>query len=219
MTVDTQLPETTQTKETARIETFADGVFAIIITLMAFALRVPQQEELADGVTLLEVMASDWPSYLTFFVSFLTIGVMWINHHRMFASIKRTDHIFLLINVAFLFGVSIVPFSTALVAEYLQHREATTAMMVYNLVYILMALLFNAVWRYATWNNRLIEQTTNREIIEGIWRRYRFGPMLYVVPLLVAFIEPGASFFINLVLAVFWALPTSGEILRRSSAR
>jgi len=102
--------------ETARLETFADGVMAIAITLLILDVRVPPHAPGRLGAELL----GQWPAYGGYAVSFLTIGIMWVNHHRMFTVIGRTDHWFLMLNVLFLLGVAFVPFPTALVADALK---------------------------------------------------------------------------------------------------
>ena len=117
--------------DTARIEAFSDGVFAIAITLLVLDLKVPR--ELHEGQTLTSALAHQWPAYVAFVTSFLTILVMWINHHRMFTLIGRADDRLLIFNGLLLLGITVVPFPTSLVAEYLgqtvsaRRRWSTTA--------------------------------------------------------------------------------------------
>src|SRR5512132_2117231 len=105
--------EQEQEKETGRIEAFSDGVFAIAITLLVLDLKVPR--DLDEGVSLAQALLRQWPSYLAFIASFATIGVMWINHHKLFTLIKRSDDVLLILNVILLLGVTLTPFPTALV--------------------------------------------------------------------------------------------------------
>ena len=93
--------------DTSRLETFADGVFAIAITLLVLGIRIP-----AASDDLAKALAAQWPSFFAYVVSFLTIGIMWVNHHRMFTVNGRADHWFLMLNVLFLMGVAFVPFPT-----------------------------------------------------------------------------------------------------------
>src|SRR5262249_11394162 len=95
--------------ETARIEAFSDGVFAIAITLLILEIKIPQP---AQG-DLVVALLRQWPSYMAFFLSFAYIGIMWINHHRMFTLIKRSDDVLIILNLLLLFGVTAVPFPTA----------------------------------------------------------------------------------------------------------
>src|SRR5258707_7291898 len=103
-------------KETARVEAFSDGVFAIAITLLVLDLKVPRDVP-ADHLAA-ELLRS-WPSYGAFLVSFATIGIMWLNHHRLFTLIHRVDHALLVLNGLLLLTVTVVPFPTSLLAAYL----------------------------------------------------------------------------------------------------
>jgi len=103
-------------KETARIEAFSDGVFAIAITLLILEIKVPQEAGSEEALT--KALARQWPSYVAFLSSFATIGIMWINHHRLFTHIRRIDHGLLVLNSLLLLAVVVVPFPTALLAAH-----------------------------------------------------------------------------------------------------
>src|SRR5215831_1579384 len=134
---------TEEAKETARVEAFSDGVFAIAITLLVLDMKVPSAKDLPADARLVSALGRQWPTYLAYVTSFLTILIMWINHHRLFQNIKRTDQIFLMLNGLLLMGVTIVPFPTGLVAEYIRHREAGTAAAVYSGCFVVIAIFFN----------------------------------------------------------------------------
>ena len=134
--------------ETSRLETFADGVMAIAITLLILEVDVPHVEA---GASLAAALGRQWPSYAAYVVSFLTIGIMWVNHHHMFTLIQRTTHTFLVLNVVFLMAIAALPWPTALVAAYIRdagHRPVATA--VYGATMVVIAVMFNVVWRYAS---------------------------------------------------------------------
>ncbi len=101
------------TDDTARLETLADAVMAIAITLLILEVDVPKVE----GRSLGAALAHEWPSYAGFVVSFLTIGIIWVNHHHMFKLIARSTHAFLMLNVVFLMTICVLPWPTALVAS------------------------------------------------------------------------------------------------------
>jgi uncharacterized membrane protein len=100
--------------ETSRLETFADGVFAIAVTLLVLGIRVPEPTE-----ALTDALRRQWPEFLAYVVSFLTIGIMWVQHHRLFTLIRRSNSTFAMINVVFLMFVAFVPFPTAVLAQRL----------------------------------------------------------------------------------------------------
>src|SRR5204863_6829827 len=109
--------ETADEKETQRLEAFSNGVFAIAITLLVLEMKVPHDAGLGLGRALLD----GWPSYFGFLTSFATIGIMWINHHRIFRLVGRIDHTLLILNGLLLLGVTFVPYPTAVLATYLGH--------------------------------------------------------------------------------------------------
>src|SRR5689334_7838432 len=96
---------------TTRLETFADGVFAIAATLLIIDVTAD-----AHGSALGDELAHAWPQYLAYAVSFLTISIMWLNHHMCLELIDRADRRFLVFNVALLACIAFVPFPTRLVA-------------------------------------------------------------------------------------------------------
>src|SRR4030095_5462388 len=138
--------------ETARLEACSDGVFAIAITLLVLDLKVPR--ELGQERTLDQALVAQWPAYVAFLSSFLTILIMWVNHHRMFTLIGRADDRLLFYNGLLLLGVTLVPFPTSLVAEYLRHEGQRVAALVYNGTFIFLGMCFNMLWRRAAVGDR-----------------------------------------------------------------
>lgn len=194
----------TQLNETARVEAFSDGVFAIAITLLVLELKVPEAEEGGLGRALLE----QWPMYLAFLTSFATIGIMWLNHHRLFLMIARSTHSLIMLNLLLLLGVTVVPFPTALIARNLDKplNERIVAL-VYNGWFVLIAIAFNLLWRYASGGRRLLDPSVSDAELQAQSRQYMFGPLIYLVAWIVAFVSPVVSIAINLALALFFAFP------------
>jgi uncharacterized membrane protein len=192
------------TTETARLEAFSDGVFAIAITLLILEIKVPS----ADTAGLAAELSRQWPSFLAFFISFAFIGIMWINHHRLFTHIRQADDTLLLLNLALMFGVCVIPFTTALLAAQLGHPGARTAVVVYNSAYFGIALFFSLLWRYAaSRNGHMLAADVNREATDKIMQQYNYGPMAYAIAIALAWVSITASLMINLVLACFFAVP------------
>jgi uncharacterized membrane protein len=191
-------------RETARVEAFSDGVFAIAITLLVLELKFPPSHELSGS--LLDALIARWPSYLAFLTSFLVIGIMWVNHHYMFKNIKRADQPFLFLNLFLLMGITLVPFPTALLADYLQHRDANIAAMVYSGLFFLIAVFFNIMWWYAAKDLRLIARDVDPRWVKSISDSYRFGPLLYLAAFILAIFSVPLSLGLHLVLAIFYSL-------------
>ena len=202
-------PRTTDLSETGRLETFCDGVFAIAITLLVLEIRIPPAA--GPGASpghLWESLLSLWPSYFGYVISFLVIGIMWINHHAMFRYIRRTNRTFLLINVGFLLCISFVPFPTAVLAQHLRVPEdRVAALAFYSATILVIAIAFNVVWRYGVWNGRLLGPEADPAGIRTISSRYLLGPGLYAVALILAFVSVPACLAMHVGLAVVFAWP------------
>jgi uncharacterized membrane protein len=187
--------------ETNRIEAFSDGVFAIAITLLILEIKVPSPEQGRLAAALLR----QWPSYLAFFLSFAYIGIMWMNHHRMFTHIRRSNDTLLLLNLLLLLGVTAVPYPTAVLASTLGTGEQKTAAIFYNGVYVVIAIFFNVLWRYAVSHHLLDKEALASAAM--ISRQYSFGPIVYLLCLALAWVDVRVSLAINVLLAVYFALP------------
>ncbi len=137
----------------ARVEAFSDGVFAIAITLLILEIRIPEGTE-DVGAALLHI----WPSYLAYVTSFLTIGVIWLNHHLVFTLLSRVDRVLVAINTVMLMVVAFIPFPTRLVAEFLRKPQAEDdAALAYAVTFVVLALVFELWWRWITSGRRLVK--------------------------------------------------------------
>lgn len=203
-----QKEHATSEVETGRLEAFSDGVFAVAITLLVFDLQSPAARDLAARhQSLQRALLDQWPSYLAYALSFTTILIMWVNHHTMFKCVKRTDHLFLLLNGLLLLCVTVIPFPTKLLADYIQQPDARVAAVVYSGTFLVAACMFNILWRYAAHRDRLLGEHVDRRLVQSITTAYRFGPLTYAVAFLVAFVSAGMSVAIGIALAIYFALP------------
>lgn len=191
--------------ETQRVEAFSDGVFAIAITLLIIEIGVPDVE---GSASLTDALLDLWPSYLAYVFSFITIGIMWANHHSLFKDIVRVDHWLLILNLLLLLCIAFVPFPTALLAEYLSdgaHRlEATLA---YIGSFTVTAIAFNVLWLYLARNRHLLDDSLSEDRIRTRTIRYAVGPISNAVTLPLAFISPWLSIAVFGLLWSFYLLP------------
>jgi uncharacterized membrane protein len=190
----------------ARCETFADGVFAIAATLLI--LNVDSQvgdQHGPVGDRLLHI----WPSYLAYGVSFLTIGIMWINHHTVLNLVEHVDRRFLLANVLLLMCIAFVPFPTRLVAEHVRDEGARSAALVYGFSLTVTAICFSAVWFYAALGKRLLRPDADPKTVAGISRSYLPGPGIYLVSTLIAFASSTASVVLFASITAFYIVDSS----------
>src|SRR5579864_7062206 len=195
-------------KETGRLEGFSDGVIAVAITLLVLGLQPPTVVATSD-IDLLQKLLVQWPNYLAFVTSFATIGVMWLNHHRMFTYIRRTDTTLMALNLLLLMVIVFIPFPTALVAQYLKRPDYHTAAAIFNGTYFLLAISFNLLFRYASHENRLMGKEIDQQQMQTMLRQFNIGPLSYLITFALTWVSVPVSLSLNLLLAVFWALPTN----------
>ena len=196
--------------DTSRLETFADGVFAIAITLLVLGIRIPAASE-----DLAKSLAAQWPSFFAYVVSFLTIGIMWVQHHRLFTAIGRSNSTFAMINVIFLMFIAFVPYPTVVLAEHVGPDRSgwLLATFLYGGTMVVIAIMFNAIWAYAaSRNGHLLRENVATAVRDVGARGYRFGPPLYGLLTLLALVHPVVSLIGFAAFAVYWALPISGPL-------
>jgi uncharacterized membrane protein len=190
--------------ETSRTEAFSDGVFAIAITLLILNVTLHRSGSL--GHDLLQL----WPSYLAYAVSFVTIGIMWINHHTIYRHIERVDRIFLILNLMLLLCIAFVPFPTRIAAEFARSdSDRRAAALLYGITMTTTAVFFNSLWLYASRGGRLLSPNADRREVSGITRSYIPGAPMYATATLIAFADSRASLILFAAIALFYALSSS----------
>jgi uncharacterized membrane protein len=204
----TEPPGAASPREMGRLEAFSDGVFAIAITLLILEIPVPEHTD-----RLLHDVLQRWPSFLAYAISFVIILIMWVNHHTIFRLLERSDRRFLMINGLLLMLITFVNYPTALLASYLTTSEARTATVIYSGTFVVVAICFNVLWRYASdWGN-LLSPTADPAMVAAITRAFRFGPLFYFAAFVAAFVSVPLSIAISAGLAIFYAVysPRNGE--------
>jgi|SRR5579875_2501665 len=187
---------------TGRLEAFSDGVFAIAATLLILGVH---DSGGALGHSLLHI----WPSYVAYAVTFVTIGVIWVNHHTVFGQVQAVDRQFLLINVLFLMLVAFIPFPTGLVAAHFHGSGLGAAALAYGATLTITAILFNTLWFYAAKGNRLLKKDADPRVVSGISRSYLPGPFIYLAATLVALASPLASVIMYAAITLFYVVESS----------
>jgi uncharacterized membrane protein len=197
--------------ETGRVEAFSDGVFAIAITLLILGVGIDQAR--ASG-SLSHQLLHLWPAYIAYAVSFLTVGIMWINHHQLFRHFAGADRILLLLNTLLLMLISFTPFPTRVVAEFAHTTsDRRAAALLYGINFTLIAILFIALWLYGS--RRLLSPDADPKEVSGITRSYLPGTPLYGTATLIAFASPIASLIMFGAIALFYAI--SSAVFGRSA--
>ena len=188
-----------------RLYALIDGVFAIALTLLVLDLPRP-----AHSTQLLNDLLLAWPSYVAYLVSFVTIGILWIEHHGMMSAVRGINRRFLERTLAFLLFISIIPWPTALAADYADQHvpEARTTAVLYAATMLMMGLSFAWGWRYLAAHPELVTEAARPAFPAGA-RRALLGGLVYLVAIAVAFLSPLASFAIDAIVAVYFAASRS----------
>ena len=187
---------------TTRTEAFSDGVFAIAATLLVLELKVPQVEPggLADA------LLGNWPSYATYVVSFLVIGIIWVNHHAVMERTRKVNRPLLFLNLMFLMAVALIPFPTALLADYLQagHDERLAAA-VYGGSMTLMGVTFGSIWAYVVLSGAdlLHKGVDPVRARRSLWV-FAAGNPLYVIAIGASLLSAMLALAIYALLALFY---------------
>jgi len=192
----------TDLAETARIEAFSDGVFAIAITLLVLELRVP---ELAPGERLWPALLDEWPQFGAYLSSFAVLGVMWVNHHSMFRQIQRADRGLLFLNLFLLLWTALLPFPTVLFAEHLRDDsiDASVAAAVYSANLTLAAIAFSAIWWHVL-RTRLADHDLDRAQQRRSVLRYSAGTVVYAATIGLSFVSAPLTLLVDFLLAVYY---------------
>ena len=187
----------------ARLEAFSDGVFAVAITLLALNLAV-------DGPghgSLAHQLDERWPAFAAYVVSFLTIGIVWVNHHGLIRSLRRDreSHALPYLNLLLLLFVVALPFGTATVAQYLLSNDgdAHLAAAVYSGLSLAMGISFNLLFVWSLRSGLTLHQL-DRVGMRRAAIRFGIGNLGYATAIGVAFVDARASLAINALMAVYY---------------
>lgn len=188
------------------MESFSDGVIAVAITLLVLDIKVPPQ---GTHETLLRALLRDWPHYAAYVVSFLTIGIIWINHHAMIGRLEQADHSILILNLLLLMSIVLLPFATELMAAYLQASSGESlAAGLYSGSLLLMSVLFAALNRHILLARaHMMRAELPLEERRRVLSRSITGLVPYLIATILAVLSPYATLAICGAVAVFYALP------------
>jgi len=183
-----------------RLESFSDGVIAVAITLLVLGIGVPK-----DSTHLASDLGHHWPEYAAYVISFLTIGIIWINHHAMISRLREADHTILILNLLLLMTIAVLPFATELVATY---RHQAVAAAVYSGCFMLMAIVFSLLnRRVLIVRADLLAETLPLEQRRQIFHRAATGVVPYVLATALAFVSTYLTLGMCAALALYYATP------------
>lgn len=201
---------------TGRLEAFSDGVFAIAATLLVLELHVP----LVGSGALLVLLAAQWPAYAGYVVSFLTIGIIWVNHHAMFALVQRVDRPLMFLNLLLLLVVALIPFPTAVVYEWIaDSQDAAVAAALLGCMFLMMGLSFGGMWLYAVGHRELALEEIQPALAPSAVPRFTIGNLGYLVGIGLAYVSPLLSLLVYGLVAVYYVFPSLPRAARTSKLK
>jgi uncharacterized membrane protein len=185
-----------------RVEAFSDGIFAIIITLLVLEIKVPHIENHDSATDLFLSLKLLLPKFVSWLVSFFTVAVIWVNHHKIFKQIDRLDNGIFWWNAVLLLWTSFIPFPTAVLGDY---PNNTVSSVLYGLVMALMAVSFTLMRLYAIRNQNVLEASVNLKAFKkGTRNSLIFGPVMYLSGIALGFLNPLLAFAIYLGIPVYF---------------
>jgi uncharacterized membrane protein len=204
---------------TNRLEAFSDGVIAVSITLLVLGLTVPSPDSRPHHPSLIYELGIRWPNYVAYVTSFITIGIIWINHHAMINRLRDADYSVLIVNLLLLMTIGVLPFATQLMATYLRdpHNRSLVAG-IYSGAFLLMALVFASLnWLILLRRHELISTEMELEERRAVLRRSVAGVLPYTVATALAPVSAYATLGICAAIALFYAQPMASGIQRRAA--
>jgi uncharacterized membrane protein len=193
---------------TSRTEAFSDGVFAIAITLLILEVNVPETafDNLWRGII------DQWPSYLAYATSFITIGGIWLAHHGIFRRLQYANQPLMLINLLLLMAVSFLPFPTKLMAEAIHSSDAERAAVIfYGASLLVISALFSALWGVIARDRQLLQPEVSEKEFNAIAMATTPNMGFYVGVIVVAIVAPKVAAFGYLVVAIVAVLRARGD--------
>ena len=193
---------------TNRLESFSDGVIAVAVTLLVLNIEVPSP---GSGHSLGHELAQQWPTYAAYATSFITIGIIWINHHAMIGRLGRADHSILILNLLLLLSIGVLPFGTNLIATYLREGHGQNlAAAIYAGLFLVMSLVFSTLQGHILLRKaHLLREPLDLVRRRQILARGIAGLIPYAIATLVALVSPDLTLIICAAIAGFYALPSA----------
>jgi TMEM175 potassium channel family protein len=190
---------------TNRIESLSDGVFAIVLTLMVFQIRVPDIPLPQAPHDLWNHLMHQAPEFYSYAVSFILVGIYWVAHHNMYHLVKRSTRPLLWMNLVFLMFVGFVPYSVALVGRY---ADIQRVMIIYGVHLMIISGLLFLQWWYVTRQKNLLVTPLNKEFVRSVDIKILQAPAVCVLAILTSFVSVRGSYLLYLLTIVMYLLPS-----------
>lgn len=194
----------------SRVETFSDGIFAIIVTLLVLEIKVPHIENHSSVAELASALWNLAPKVIAWIISFFTVCVIWVNHHRIFESMKTIDQPFFWLNANLLLWCSLIPFPTALMGDYPHNPLAVSS---YGVVSLLMGIAFTLIRLYM-WKHHEITHVSKDELWRGVKNVIIFGPTPYLIGMICAWFYPLLAVALYAFVTIYFIFPKNTALTK-----
>jgi len=194
-----------------RLAGISDGIFAVGMTILVLTLAVPAANEVRTDSDLWKALVHLLPGVVTYFMSFLTLGIFWVGQQTQLSQVERSDRDYTWINLAFLLFVTLVPFSTALLAAFYQSR---IALVEYWLNILVLGVLILAGAEYAA-RTHLFNEARRSIIIHAVRRRVYTAQGLYLAATVLCFVDTRLSIGLIVLIQLNYAVAPRIPFLRR----
>jgi uncharacterized membrane protein len=171
-----------------RLAALSDGIFGVAMTLLLLDLHTPAEEAVAAHGLTHEILALV-PLLLVYLMSFITLGIFWVGQQAQLSNLERSDRHYTWLTLAFLFAVTLMPFSTRLLQDYVEHRSALVA---YWLNLLLLGVMVYACWGYAN-RAKLVKEEVTQAVRQAICHRVIIGQGLYAFGALLCLVNTYVS--------------------------
>jgi len=193
-----------------RVEALSDGVFAIVVTLLVLEIKVPHVEAHDSLTELARALLALAPKFISWVISFVTVCVIWLNHHRAFALMRRVDNGLFWWNANLLLWTSFIPFPTAVMGDY---PHNTVAVSFYGAVMFLMALAFVLLrWHLHRHPDVVGEQVDRAALRRGTMYSIIVGPVAYAAGAALAWVSAALAFVCYAAIALYFVFPTGSRL-------
>jgi uncharacterized membrane protein len=196
--------------DNVRLNAMSDGVFAIVITLMVFEIKVPEIAPELAATELSQALIKLLPDFTILFLSFVILGIYWVGHNNVFLHVLRHDRLMLWLNILFLLIVALFPFPVGLLVRY---GDAQISVILYALNLALGGVILDLIWGYATYNRHLMCDTVQPDLIRSFHVRILTGPVIYLLAIAVSFFSLLGSKVLFGFAIVYYLVPTVQDLL------
>lgn len=200
---ETKTAATEHQKDTARVETFSDGVFCIAVTLLSIEIGVEVANNKTNAI-LFNSLVEKWPILLAYVISFVNVLLAWIGHHGIFKNLRNTDNAVMISNGVLLMIVALVPFPTKTLGQFLLTDALKAAVIFYTGYFVLISIAFRVLWQTIVRNKSLWTHGLTAAQIKRTTKNENIGLICNTAIMLAAFLNPWIALVLSFIMWVYW---------------